>query len=49
MIEQEKIALAQQLVTWFIQGDSEAVEQSVITRKSPDNCYKVFYINFTEL
>ncbi|HXX77724.1 MAG TPA: DUF3887 domain-containing protein, partial [Ktedonobacteraceae bacterium] len=29
MIEQEKITLAQQLVTWFIQGDFEAVVQSL--------------------
>ncbi|HYB01663.1 MAG TPA: DUF3887 domain-containing protein [Ktedonobacteraceae bacterium] len=29
MIEQEKIALAQQLVTWFVQGDFEAIVQSV--------------------
>ena len=29
MIEQEKIALAQQLATWFVQGDFEAVVQSL--------------------
>ena len=29
MIEQDKIALAQQLVTWFVQGDFEAVVQSL--------------------
>ena len=29
MIDKDKITIAQQLVTWFVQGDFEAVVQSL--------------------